>query len=433
MNRPKIIYKIVAYSKRSFVHKIKVIIGFIHFSKNRLLERQTGPVALVLSKGRKGHARSVASMAQSLGYRVVILCPEFPINECKVMSGWHKMDCEQDFARGEEIVDALNPNCVLIESKHSLLPMQNHLANRAKSIAVGSTALTTSNSKTSMRDALEKASVGTVWWHSINGDCTPQLPKDSAFVYKPEVGSGSAGVRYLASDTAAIELLKDDNKSSGVIEQFVQGRQFDLEGIAIDGHYYPICLTEEHYGDAAPFFPASWFLFNAPISNHDANLLWDNAKSALRALGVINGAWHIEQRIDKASQEVIVLDYANRMGYNRLITAASGRSFPYEYISAMNGKVPETAEEEFKIPTRSLLKIYAFNKDELEVMINFAETYPDMLFQIRKKKQTIGDWTFEGFIICHAKTFEELYIRLNKAKLLPKKIADYYGHIINDS
>ena len=421
------------YLTRLFAKKIKILLGCLHFIKNRLLKRQTGPVALVLSKGSKGNARNVALMANALGYRVIILCHEFPTNECSVMYQWYKMDCETDFVYGEKIVDTLKPKCVLIESKHSLLPMQNHLANRAQAIAVGKEAYTSSNSKIAMREALEKAAIGTVGWHALNDDCSFKLQKNGSFVYKPEVGSGSAGVRFLSSYEAAENILKNGDKKNGVIEQFIKGRQFDLEGIAIDGKYYPICLIEEHYGDAAPYFPPSWFLFNPPIGNNDVKMLCDNATSALRALGVINGAWHIEQRINSHSQEVIVIDYANRMGYNRLITAATGRSFPYEYIHAMNGQVPETVEEEFTVPASSLLKIYAFNKDDLKAMSSFADTHPEMIFQIRKTKQKIGDWTFEGFIICRAKTFKELYICLDQANLLPKKIAEYYGHTINEA
>ena len=68
-----------------------------------------------------------------------------------------------------------------------------------------------------------------------------------------------------------------------LLEGFVEGRQFDLEGIAIDGHYHLLCIVEQHYGSKPPYFP---FLVLLQPSHFRLRkeVLWSTTQKALSAL-----------------------------------------------------------------------------------------------------------------------------------------------------
>lgn len=385
------------------------------------------PVVIILSKGKHGHSKNVSKAAKELGFQVQIFCPEFPVNEAYYASKWHRIDCETDYALATKIAGKLNPTAVLVESKHSLLVMQNELARATGCIAVGYDSSVTSNSKSQMREALKGAQIGTLNWYDFEKLKINEKEPAQRYVYKPEVGSGSAGVRLIRSHIDLEDLRAEYHNRDGILEEFVVGRQFDLEGIAVDGEYFPLCLVEEHYGDAPPFFPPSWFLFNPPIDNVTRLKIVENAKQALKALGVKNGAWHIEQRLrNNDNTDIVVLDYANRMGYNKLVSYATRQSFPKLYVQSMLPNKNSFRDYTHDKDLGCLLKIYAFDEDQKNKLLSFAKRNTDMVLEIRSLPQKIGDWTFLGFVVFKSDDFDRLFLKLSSANLLPQKLYDYY-------
>jgi hypothetical protein len=404
---------------------VRVFLGKTFFLYNKIFNANA-PIAIILSKGQYGHSKNVTMAAKELGFQIHIFCPDFPVNEARFGSKWHKVDCECDFEIAREIALRLKPSVILIESKHSLLVMQNELAKITECKTVGDLASITSNSKFQMRVALKAANVGTLKWHTLKSLLMSETELSANYVFKPEVGSGSAGVRLVRSTSQLNNLFGETEPINGIVEEFISGRQFDLEGVAVDGEFFPLCLIEEHYGDAAPYFPPSWFLFNPPIDDDTRTILVENAKRALRALGVKNGAWHIEQRIDKNTGDIIVLDYANRMGYNKLVSHATQRSFPALYIRSMTSETYSYRDHTVDSDLGCLLKIYAFDNEQKQDLLDFARQNPELVLQVRTHSQMIGDWTFAGFIVFKTDNVDQLFTKLSTAELLHEKIREYY-------
>lgn len=323
------------------------------------------PNVIVLSLGTIGNSASVAKAAKAQGYNVHVFCQEAPFREAPYLDVWHRLDCRSDFDKALTLARSLAPKAILIAEKNLLLPMQAHLADALGLRSVGSLAAQTSNSKIAFREALDAAGVPQLPWCRLDDYTADRLTLPA--VLKPDCGTASKGVRYVAKD-ADLELdpsytarMSQDPSVSGpfLLESYVEGRQFDVEGLARDGKYHVLTIVEEKYQDTPPYFPPCWFLFNPPIPEELRQKLIDHVTQALNAVGVINGAWHCEVRVDRDGR-VRVLDYANRMGYNQFVSHASGVGFADSYVALM-------CDPDFKMPTpepRSLMRFLSRDKAE---------------------------------------------------------------------
>ena len=385
------------------------------------------PLVIVLSMNYDGAALEVTRQARKQSFRVHVFCHQFPGTESALAHGWTRIDCLTDFDAALTRARMLNPVGILTEYKNLLLPMQTHLAEALNLPAVGQRGATTSNSKIALRQSLDDADLPNLPWLKLED----YAPGAFAFpgVVKPDRGTASKGVRFVADEA---DLLKGDDHAKELardvsigdemlIEGFVKGRQFDLEGIAVDGEYHLICVVEEFYEAAPPYFPPSWFFFNPPIDSAMQNNLWASTQKALRALGVQNGAWHMEQRIDTTGT-VRVLDYANRMGYNALISAASGVSFAGNYVALMT-KGPFTPPV---LSPLSQIQLFAFTPDVLARMKRLCAKHPDLVHSKSFFTYEFSYHTYLGHIVLQFPDYPALHALLSEWDLLPDEFDRYY-------
>ena len=311
--------------------------------------------------------------------------------------------------------------------------MQSHLATSLGLVAIGDKGVETSNSKVALRQSLDAAGLPNLPWLLLED----YVPGSFTFpcVVKPDKGTASKGVRYVADEA---ELLRGDAQAKHLardvsigdrmlIEGFVKGRQFDLEGIAVDGTYYLLCTVEQFYEAAPPYFPPSWFFFNPPVPAATQTKLWDVTQKALKALGVQNGAWHMEHRIDKTGN-VRVLDYANRMGYNQLISAACGNSFAGKYVSLMT-------KGAFTPPTLShisQLQLFAFEPYVLARMRQLAAQHPELVHSKSFFAYEFSYHTYLGYIVLQFLDYAAMHTCLKEWDLLPPQFERYYSFISAD-
>lgn len=405
--------------------------------QNRMADRGSDkPVVIVLSLDKLGNSKEVARQARLKGFRVHVFAPFFPLLEAAYANGWSRIDPRTDFEDALKIAHELNPVAILLESKNLLLPMQNHLANALGLRSVGEKAVETSNSKIALRRSLDEYGVPNVPWMPLE-DFGEQTDFPFPGVIKPDRGTASKGVRYVASTQ---DVLADGGKrihralrdpSVGelmLLEGYVKGRQFDIEGVAVDGEYYLFCIVEQFYEAAPPYFPPAWFHFNPPISAQDHDVLWSTTKRALKALGVQNGGFHLEQRLD-ASGTSRALDYANRMGYNHLISAASGVSFAGTYVDLMTGRAREVAP----IQPRTLLKIFAFDDDTLRRMRQFVRDHPSHVHSKSFYSYEFSFHLYLGHLVVTFDDFAQQRRLLREYRLEPKEFATFYPDAISQN
>ncbi len=152
---------------------------------------------------------------------------------------------------------------------------------------------------------------------------------------------------------------------------------------------------------------------------HEA--LWSATKKALAALGVTQGAWHVEQRID-GTGTVRIGDFANRMGYNRMISAASGVVVPRAYIELMTAKqyeMPALAPE-------ALLQLFALDPEGLDKSKRFVAEQTKHVFLHSFYPFEFSFHLYLGYLVVKFDNFEQQVEMLLKYDLVPPQFWDFY-------
>ncbi len=390
-------------------------------------QKNNGPCVIVLSLGSIGASAVVAKEAKARGFNVHVFCQEFPVREAVYADDWSKIDCRDDFDQALALAKTLKPVAILVESKNLLLPMQHFLADALGLRSVGDWAAKTSNSKINLRQSIDQVDLANLPWCALDDYELGNFGFPA--VIKPDLGTASKGVRYLES---AAELEESDLYSDKIstdpsvgdrmlLEGYVEGRQFDVEGVAFNGEYHLLAITEEFYEDKPPYFPPSWFHFNPPIEEALKDKLWAATKGALKALGVTNGAWHVEQRVDQ-NGIVYILDYANRMGFNLHMSEASGVNFAGSYVELMTN-------DTFTMPPLkpiSMAHLYALDEKTLLKLKKLASENKSNVFTKVFFPYEFSFHRYLGDVAVRAEDYATLHALITAYDLLPPQFDVFY-------
>ena len=407
-------------------YNILLIVNFTKMMINKVLDlKKDKPSVIVISLGKFGPSTEVAHQAYLSGFYVHVLSPEFPVREAVFAHNWTKIDTLKDFQIALMIVKKLKPVGILVESKNLLLPLQAYLADSLELRSIGSKAAKISNSKIALRQFLDSHEIKSIPWMKLE-DFTSKSKFIFPAVIKPDLGTSSKGVGLVNckeeveqyKDSLNRKIYNDVSVSDNfLLEGYVKGRQFDFEGVAVDGEYKLICIVEEFYESLPPYFLPSCFYFNPPITENEYKVLWSNTKLALKALGVKNGAWHLEQRIDNHGIPYVI-DFANRMGYNQLVTQASGVNFASTYVDIMTEKFKKIET----LTPKTLLQIFALDENTIKKMRIFFIDHPKYVLSKSFSSFEFSYHKYFGYMVL---SFDDLDLQkrlLDKYNLMPKNM-----------
>ncbi len=261
---------------------------------------------------------------------------------------------------------------VLLQAEDSLIDLYNYLNRELNNKGNSKLAARCSMDKTVMRETLNKNNISVVKNTIVNN--LEDLDNVDFFpcVVKPSSGLGSEGV-VLAKSKAELRasLYKSQASSrtkklteSFFVEQYIEGRQFDIEGIINNGNILIYCIVEENYSGFFPYFNANWFFFNAFIPKDILNKIEKTVQSAFNACELKHGAFHCELRIDK-NKNVKIIEFSNRIGgqnFELSMARATGRPVVDLYVHSMLGEniIMPKNENNF------LLEKYMTSKSELK-------------------------------------------------------------------
>lgn len=298
----------------------KIILRFYRFfslvlnAANRV--RCDGEWVVVLATfGGKELSREL----HSLGYKILLF------ESCASQLNWlyacrTHFTGELNLEHVDRIVEearALGCAFVMMERDDNLIPIYAEVNRKLDNdLRFSDTAVRASASKSYMRARLASAGLPVACGGSINTlNELDDLPLPA--VIKPEFGQGSLGVTLVQSREEAELAFKNIRQDLGeiccVFEEFLLGRQFDVEGIVVDGKPHIHMITEECYTDFLPAFDRpSWYLHSPTLTPDLESEIRHGAMAALAACDLHSGAFHVEMKIKNG--KAIVIDLANRMG-----------------------------------------------------------------------------------------------------------------------
>ena len=258
----------------------------------------------------------------------------------------------------------LGCNTVLMPQDDNLIPIYAEV-NRLldNDTRFSEDAVQASISKTFMRTKLTEAGMEVPAWKIIKGaDDIAAVPFPA--VVKPPYGQGSKGITYVKSEAeagiAVKSIFNDLGQAHCIIEEFLTGRQFDVEGVIQDGTPHVHLITEECYTDFLPeFTKPSWYLHGPDLPEDMKAEILRETFAALAACDFYSGAFHLELKFQ--GDRAMAIDLANRMGadffkYTKLVT---GIPAVHEYYKSMNKGVLDTRLLD-SIPRHPVLRFFNY-------------------------------------------------------------------------
>ena len=397
------------------------------YLRRRFTANGKKPAALITMGGRLG-SPMLCSELERLGYEVHVISARVPGHELRNATRWHRRDVLGSYPELLEVVRSIEPVAVFSEMRNVLLPVKAKLLADLKLPGLGELSHRTSTSKVAFRQALDEGAVTNVPWCRL--DRVEETGLQFPFVAKPDRGTGSRGVYFVDSAEsleearAAVAEFEADVLVGGemIAEQFIEGRQFDVEGVSHGGLPCPLTITEEHYERTGQLFPSAWYLFSPPIAPELESEILRTASQTVGAAGVENGAWHCEVRVD-ASGTVYPLDYSNRMGYPKLVGEASGVSYFEQYVRSL-------ADVDFKPPDvarKTVFQRFIDSQEEYEQFVRLVESNPSMLIEFRRQRSVVAGVEKFGRVSLRSDSFGELRSVLDRFDVCPTLWESYYG------
>ncbi|WP_265445384.1 ATP-grasp domain-containing protein [Flexivirga meconopsidis] len=157
-----------------------------------------------------------------------------------------------------------------------------------------------------MRDAVRNAGIDQPRYVAVTGSAAVRAAlrvTGTPSVVKPVDQSGSLGVRKVetVSDARAAmaqiaRLVEVDEDHPILVEEYVEGPEFSVEGVVADGTVHVVGVTEKRLG-SEPTFVEIGHLVPAGIDDRCQQELREYARKVVHALGLRLGPFHLEVRM----------------------------------------------------------------------------------------------------------------------------------------
>ena len=219
---------------------------------------------------------------------------------------------------------------------------------------------------------------------AANGDPSPaSIPVDGqtdlsalTFSYpvivKPTDRSGSRGIYKLNNPEqlqgAVKEALRESYEKKVLIEEFVEGDEYSVEGISFHGEHHILAVTKK-YTSGAPHFIETGHMEPAPISADLYNNIELTIAHALDSLEIKDSASHSEIKIDQ-SGKISIIEIGSRMGGDcigsDLVMCSTGIDFLKATIQVACGQEPDLTPTGTPCPAEVRFILSRNDLDEFE-------------------------------------------------------------------
>lgn len=193
--------------------------------------------------------------------------------------------------------------------------------------------------KYEMRCALKRAGLKTPLFLRIKGGSRIGADTEIAppLIVKPVDGWSSKGVVRIDDFDRyrdAVSYARDQSMSGDVVvEEFVGGPEFSAECISQAGEHHILAVTEKTT-TGFPHYVETMHRQPALLVHRVRQRLEEIAPIALNALGVSNGASHIEFKVN-SDEEIVIIEIGARMGGDCIGTHLVPMSTGIDYVKAV--------------------------------------------------------------------------------------------------
>lgn len=248
------------------------------------------------------------------------------------------------------------------------------------------------NSLSCVKNSTDKHAMRQVF--ADNGDPSPmsaivsepvsEVPEGFSLplIVKPTDRSGSRGITKvtdMAQLPSAIAAALDESfAKQALVEEFVEGREFSVEGISWQGEHSILSITEK-FTTGAPSFIETGHLEPARLLPGEAERIEAVVADALTHLGVECGASHSEVKVDPVGS-VKIIEIGSRMGGDHigsdLVRLSTGYDFLEAVVRVALGQEPARAP---RGASKAAAIRFAFSQDDLDTLDRMREDAPGLI------------------------------------------------------
>lgn len=228
-------------------------------------------------------------------------------------------------------------------------------------------------------------------------DAIPLLEKYGKIIIKPLDSQSSRGVYPIETLEQLYEKVEDtlsycNTRKEYLAEEFIEGDEFTIDGLVINGHHYPLCISvKEMYPQNPSISRTQSYAYHSAV--HDYDLLRAENKALIEATGLPMGLTHTEYRYHNGKF------YLQEMGARGGGSNLSGKIVPYmsdvdnyEYLikEALGERVDEDAVKNhvFSEEKYVVMRFFDFGEGTVERVegLDFLRNHPMMLdYQLQVK------------------------------------------------
>lgn len=204
--------------------------------------------------------------------------------------------------------------------------------------------------KTAMRRALDAAGIQNPKFFevdSVERAIAVKADLEYPFIVKPSDANSSKGVQLVSTpedlDAAVVSAINYSFTDTALLEEFMPGEEFCVDGLVYQGHYIPGGITGKEMSPLPYRFDKG--IHMPPLqSSEQCEGLEKCAREALEAIGFENGTFHLEIIVTPDGPRIV--EIAGRPGGGRiptdLIPMAYGYDFMADSIRIALGEAPES-------------------------------------------------------------------------------------------
>lgn len=196
-------------------------------------------------------------------------------------------------------------------------------------------------------------------------------------IVKPTDRSGSRGICKLTDATgleqAVNNALDEGFEKKALIEEFVEGQEYSVEGISYRGEHHILAMTLK-YTTGSPHFIETGHMEPAPVSREVFERVKGIVKKALDSLQIMNGASHSEVKIADDGT-VKIIEIGGRMGGDcigsDLVFYSTGIDYLKAVIQVACGEKPDLRANNNCFPCAVR---FIFSEEDIKEMERIKET-----------------------------------------------------------
>ena len=262
-------------------------------------------------------------------------------------------------------------------------------------------------------------------------------------IVKPIDNQGSKGVSKISSIEELRpkfdEAIKYSRSASVLMEEFIVGREFLVEGICVNYEYKNLCCGDTEYFNIPDVFSASKREFPSIGPKNIVDKVLETNLKIGRGFGLKQGITHAEYIMD--GEDVILLEIAGRGGgvfiSSDLIHIQTGLETEEFLLGIATGKINKLPK--FSWQNKSCCYISFFLHEGTVIKVEGVEDVVNLPYTYHNNFETITvgktinkntDKTSRFFVVLEAPNHKELMRRRKEIqKLLEIKVVDKNGAI----